>query len=128
MAMALCRRSAVSLTYQHENLRNILRLAPPDSEVGGWTSTILYVLGDGGVFRGWERLMTTSGERLSDRDRDQSRMRSLRIARETPNACAMAAEIPAVQRRGEPSLAFCPRSPPCRRRARDGAMLSGVVA
>lgn len=71
MAMTLCQLRAVSLTYQHENLRNILRLAPPMSEAGGWTSTVLYVLGDGGVFGGWERLMTTSGERLSDRDRDR---------------------------------------------------------
>jgi hypothetical protein len=71
MAMALCHLRAVSLTYQHENQRNILRLAPLDSEVGGWTSTILYVLGDGGVFRGWDRLMTASGEGLSDRDRDR---------------------------------------------------------
>jgi len=71
MAMALCQERAVSLTYQDENLRNILRLAPPDSEVGGWTSTILYQLGDGGVFGGWDRLMTTSGTGLSDRDRDR---------------------------------------------------------
>lgn len=71
MAMVLGQLNAVSLTYQHENLRNILRLAPPDSEVGGWTSTILYVLGDGGMFRGWERLMTASGEGLSDRDRNR---------------------------------------------------------
>jgi hypothetical protein len=71
MAMALCQQQAVSLTYQHENLRNILRLASPDSEAGGWTSTILYILGDGGVFGGWDRLMTASGATLSDADRDR---------------------------------------------------------
>lgn len=71
MAMVLCRLRAVSVTYQHENLRNILRLAPPDSEVGGWTSTIVWQLGDGGVFSGWDRLMTTSGKALSDRNRDR---------------------------------------------------------
>lgn len=46
MAMSLCQLGAATLTYQHENLRNILRLAPPDSEVGGWTATIVYQLGD----------------------------------------------------------------------------------
>lgn len=71
MAMALCRLDASTVTYQHENLRNILRLAPPESEVGGWTSTIVYVLSDGGVFRGWERRMTSIGETLSDRNRDR---------------------------------------------------------
>ena len=71
MAMVLCQMRVSTLTYQHENLRNILRLAPPDSEVGGWTATIVYQLGDGGVFSGWERTMTTSGEQLSDRDRDR---------------------------------------------------------
>src|SRR5262245_33861649 len=58
MAMALCEVSAVSVAYQHENMRNILRLAPPGSEVGGWTATIVWQLGDGGVFNGWERTMT----------------------------------------------------------------------
>jgi hypothetical protein len=71
MAMAFCQQHAVSVTYQDENLRNILRLAPPDSEVGGWTSTILYVLGDGGVFSGWDRHMASGGAALSDRDRDR---------------------------------------------------------
>jgi hypothetical protein len=71
MAMALCRRNAVSVTFDHENLDNIQRLAPPDSEVGGWTSTILYVLGDGGVFRGWHRLATSIGRDLTNRNRDR---------------------------------------------------------
>jgi len=98
MAMALCRLGAVSLTYQHENLRNILRLAPPDSEVGAWTSTILYVLGDGGVFRGWERLMTASGEGLSDRDRDRL---IIRACAQTP----IVAPIPGITSEREQLMA-----------------------
>lgn len=69
--MALCRVGARSVTYQHENVRNMLRMAPPDSERGGWTSTIIYQLGDGGVFDGWERYMTNDGAALSNRDRDR---------------------------------------------------------
>jgi hypothetical protein len=76
MAMALCAVGAVSISYEHENLRNILRLAPPDSEVGGWTSSILYQLGDGGVFGGWDRIATRSGAPLSDRDRDRLSVRA----------------------------------------------------
>lgn len=75
MAMALSNARAVSLSYQHENERNILRIAPPDSEVGGWTSSIVYQLGDGGVFEGWERILTRSGMDLSDRDRDRLSVR-----------------------------------------------------
>lgn len=70
MAMALCEAGARSITYQHENLRNILRLAPPSSTQGAWTSSILYVLGDGGVFDGWERHMTNDGQALTNRQRD----------------------------------------------------------
>jgi hypothetical protein len=70
MAMALCTAGARSVTYQHDNLRNILRLAPPRSTRGAWTSAILYVLGDGGVFDGWERYMTSDGETLTNRQRD----------------------------------------------------------
>lgn len=71
LAMALATTKAVTITYQHENRRNILRLAPPDSEVGDWTASILYVLGDGGAFEGWERIATKTGASLSDRDRDR---------------------------------------------------------
>jgi hypothetical protein len=71
MAMALCRVRARSISYQHENMRNILRLAPPASTRGAWTSTILYMLGDHGVFDGWERHVTNVGETLSNRDRDR---------------------------------------------------------
>ena len=71
MAMALCRAGARSVTYQHENVRNILRMAPPDSERGGWTSTILWMLGDHGVFDGWGRNMTNDGRNLTNRERDR---------------------------------------------------------
>lgn len=71
MAMALCRVGARSVTYQHENVRNILRMAPPDSERGGWTSTIVWMLGDHGVFDGWERHMTNDGANLTNRERDR---------------------------------------------------------
>ena len=71
LSMSLASSSAVTLSYQHENLENILRLAPPDSDVGRWTSDILYVLGDGGVFDGWERILTVSGADLTNRDRDR---------------------------------------------------------
>jgi hypothetical protein len=52
LAMALCEVRALSLSYQHENLRNILRLAPPDSQVGGWTSSILTSAGMSKASRG----------------------------------------------------------------------------
>jgi len=71
MAMALCEARAISVSFQHENLNNILRMAPPGSERGGWTSAILYVLGDGGVFDGWERFLTNDGLGLSNRNRDR---------------------------------------------------------
>lgn len=70
MAMALCRAGARSITYEHENLRNILRLAPPSSSRGAWTSAILYILGDGGCFDGWEQHMTNDGIALTNPQRD----------------------------------------------------------
>ena len=69
--------SSLWVSTEPGQLHNILRLAPPESEVGGWTSTILYVLGDGGVFEGWHRTITDAGEvgtqeeKLSDRERDR---------------------------------------------------------
>jgi hypothetical protein len=78
MAMALCRAGARSVTYQHENLRNIRRMAPPQSTPGAWTSTILYVLGDGGLFDGWERHMTNDGELLTNRQRDAHMIQACR--------------------------------------------------
>jgi hypothetical protein len=46
-------------------------MAPPGTERGNWTAAIVYVLGDGGVFAGWEQLLTTDAASLSNRDRDQ---------------------------------------------------------
>lgn len=71
MAMALCKLGALTVSYQHENLTNILRMAPPGSNRGVWTSGIVYVLGDGGVFDGWDRNVTNAGAGLSNRDRDR---------------------------------------------------------
>lgn len=71
MAMALCHRLVVSVTYQHENERNIRRMAPPESTRGEWTAAILYILGDGGVFDGWECMMTNQGAQLSNPQRDR---------------------------------------------------------
>jgi hypothetical protein len=71
MAMALCRGRVVSVTYQHENVRNILRMAPPGSTRGTWTAAILYIIVDGGVFDGWERMMTNQGAQLSNPQRDR---------------------------------------------------------
>lgn len=71
MAMALCRANAISKTYQHENLRNILRIAPPGSNRGAWTSTIVWMVAEHGVFSGWEMHMTNEGETLSNRQRDK---------------------------------------------------------
>lgn len=70
MAMALCRVEARSIGFQHENMRNILRIAPPNSQAGGWTSTILYMLGDHGVWDGWEKHVTNDGATLTNRQRD----------------------------------------------------------
>jgi hypothetical protein len=70
LAMALCQARAITLTYQHENLRNLRRLAPPGSFAGSWTSAILYFLGDGGVFDGWERHLTNDAETLTNKQRD----------------------------------------------------------
>jgi hypothetical protein len=78
MAMALCRVGARSMTFTHENLRNIRRLAPPDSTRGAWTSAILYVLADGGVFEGWERHTTNDGVELTNRQRDAHMIQACR--------------------------------------------------
>jgi hypothetical protein len=126
MAMALCRLRAVSLSYQHENLRNILRLAPPDSDVGDWTATIVYVLGDGGVFQGWDRLMTSSGERLSDRDRDRLIIRACAshpittpVPNITPERARLMADALATIREHTPGpLALVTRDADLIRRAR----------
>lgn len=71
MAMALSILKAHTITFEHENYRNIQKLAPPGSARGGWTATILYMLGDHGVFDGWTASMTNDGESLSNRDRDR---------------------------------------------------------
>jgi hypothetical protein len=71
MAMALCKVGARSVTYRHENERNIKRIAPPGSKRGVWTSAIVWMLGDHGVFDGWEKHMTNDAEALSDRQRDK---------------------------------------------------------
>lgn len=70
LAMALCQAKAITVAYQHENLRHLRRLAPPGSFVGSWTATIIYLLGDGGVFDGWERHLTNDGETLKNKQRD----------------------------------------------------------
>lgn len=71
MAMALSQSGARSVSFQHENLRNILRLAPPSSARASWTAAVLYVLGDGGVFGAWERFLTNDAGALSNRERDR---------------------------------------------------------
>jgi hypothetical protein len=71
MAMAMSEVGARSVSFQHENLKNILRLAPPHSPRASWTASVLYVLGDGGVFGRWERFLTNDGVTLSNRDRDR---------------------------------------------------------
>lgn len=71
MVMALCQRLVRSLTYRHENERNILRMAPPGSNRGVHTSAILYIIGDGGVFEGWEADTTNIGAELNNPARDR---------------------------------------------------------
>ena len=71
MAMALAQHSVHSVTYAHENVRNIRRMAPPGSNRGVYTSAVLYLLGDGGVFAGWEASATDLGEGLTNRERDR---------------------------------------------------------
>jgi hypothetical protein len=71
MAMALAQQQVTTVSYQHENLNNTLRLGPPGSPRGVWTAAVLYILGDGGVFDGWERHVTNHGAELSNRKRDK---------------------------------------------------------
>jgi hypothetical protein len=71
MAMALCLRLVRSTTYRHENERNIRRMSPPGSERGMYTSAILYLIGDGGVFAGWDADTTDIGAELSNPARDR---------------------------------------------------------
>jgi hypothetical protein len=71
MAMALCQRLVRSKSYQHESEQNILRNAPPGTSRGRWTVGALYILGDGGVFDGWDSRMTDQGAHLSNPERDR---------------------------------------------------------
>jgi len=79
LAMALVRQQAMTIHYHRETLRNILRLASPDSDSGTWVSTIVHDLGPF-LFSGWERQTTWHGEveskggierETSDRERDR---------------------------------------------------------
>ena len=71
MAMALCMKDVVTVHYLHETVNNLLRIAPPGSGRGAWTSAILYMLGDGGVFAGWHRCAEQDGAQLKNRARDR---------------------------------------------------------
>lgn len=75
MAMALCRGLVQSVHYGHEGLNVLVQIAPPGTDIGAWTSVVLYVLGDGDVLAGWERAYTMDGQGLPNRDRDRLMVR-----------------------------------------------------
>ena len=79
MSMALCRRGAVSIQYQHETVRNLVRTAPPGTPRGWWTEALIYVLRDGGVFDGWARVMTNDHADLGNRGRDRQMVEECRV-------------------------------------------------
>lgn len=72
MVMALCQRLARSESFHRESERNMLRMAPPGSVRGKYTSVVLYLLGDGGVFDGWEAKAADEAPlALSNKGRDK---------------------------------------------------------
>lgn len=71
MAMALCTRNEITVSYTHEIVNNVVKVGPPDSDAGDRTSALLRALESGGVFEGWGRAGETEGAELGNRARDR---------------------------------------------------------
>jgi hypothetical protein len=63
LAMALDERRDLTMSFEHETVRNSLRLVPPDSEVAFWTIIPTYILAPY-VFSGWRGHMTKEGQEI----------------------------------------------------------------
>jgi hypothetical protein len=70
MAMALDDQHAASVSYEHENLNNMLRLAPPSTAGGAMVSVALYLIREK-VTPAWAVGVTQVGAEQGNRARDR---------------------------------------------------------
>jgi len=71
MAMALCRRRAVTISYDHEVYRSIWKVAPPNTRLALPTKALFNALMPNGLFNGWTMTLSNAGVSLGNRARDR---------------------------------------------------------